>query len=105
MGHTECSGIPVEKERQVLRISEREVLQRNRKKMAQKYVGECQRHRRIAVSDLSRSVLWDMTFSNHHGKAGVAKRGACIPKNTEAKHIPDIQHMLGSGSLLQIVKV
>jgi hypothetical protein len=67
--------------------------------MAQKYVGECQRHRRIAVSDSSRSVLWDMTFSNHHGKAGGAKRGACIPKNTEAKHIPDIQHMLGSGSL------
>jgi len=67
--------------------------------MAQKYVGMCQRNRRIAVSDSSRSVLWDMTFSNHHGKAGGAKRGAYIPKNTEAKHIPDIQHMLGSGSL------
>jgi hypothetical protein len=56
------------------------VLQRNRKKMAQKYIGECQRHRRIAVSDSSRSVLWDMTFSNHHGKAGVAKKELVSPK-------------------------
>ena len=38
-------------------------------------------------------------------ESGSSKKGACIPKNTEAKHIPDIQHMLGSGSLLQIVKV
>jgi hypothetical protein len=29
----------------------------------------------------------------------------CIPKNTEAEYIPDILHVLGSGSLLQIVKV
>jgi hypothetical protein len=27
------------------------------------------------------------------------------PKNTEAEYIPDILHVLGSGSLLQIVKV
>ena len=73
--------------------------------MAQKYVGESQRHRRIAVSDSSRSVLWDMTFSNHHGKAGVAKRGACIPKNTGTEYLPDILLVLGSGSLPQIVKV
>ena len=73
--------------------------------MAQKYVGESSGIAEQLVSNSSRSVLWDMTFSNHHGKAGGAKRGACISKNTEAKHIPDIQHMLGSGSLLQIVKV
>jgi hypothetical protein len=46
-----------------------------------------------------------MTLLGHHGKVGAAKRGACIPKNTEAKHIPDIRHILGPGSLLQIVKV
>jgi len=30
---------------------------------------------------------------------------SCIPKNTEAEYIPDILHVLGSSSLLQIVKV
>jgi hypothetical protein len=46
-----------------------------------------------------------MTFSNRHGKAGVAKRVARIPKTTGAKYLPDILSVLGSGSLLQIVKV
>jgi hypothetical protein len=54
---------------------------------------------------LSAIHLSNMTFSDHHGKAGAARRRACIPKTTEAKHIPDIRHILGSGSLLQIVKV
>ena len=97
----ECSGNPSEEGETGVAGFERDVLQRNRKKMAQKEGGESQRHRRGAVSDLSRSFLWDMTFSNRHGKAGEAKRGACIPKNTEAKYLPDIQHILGSGSLHQ----
>ena len=101
----ECSGIPDEEGETGVAGFEREVLQRNRKKMAQKEGGERQPHRRGAVSNSSRSFLSDMTFSNHHGKAGVAKRGACIPKTTEAKYLPDIRHILGSGSLLQIVKV
>ncbi len=29
----------------------------------------------------------------------------CRPKTTEAKYLPDIRHILGSGSLLQAVKV
>jgi len=73
--------------------------------MAQKYVGESQRHRRIAVSDSSRPFLSNITFSNRHRKAGEPRRGACIPKNTGAEYLPDILLVLGSGSLPQIVKV
>jgi len=73
--------------------------------MAQKEGGERQLHRRGAVSDSSRSFLSHMTCSNRLGKAGAEKRGACIPKTTEAKYLPDILPVLGSGSLLQIVKV
>jgi hypothetical protein len=73
--------------------------------MAQKEGGERQPHRRGAVSDSSRTFLLHMTCLNRHGKAGAEKRGARIPKTTEAKYLPDIRHILGSGSLLQIVKV
>jgi hypothetical protein len=46
-----------------------------------------------------------MTFSNRHGKVEGTKRRAGIPKTTEAKYLPDILPVLGSGSLPQIVKV
>ena len=67
--------------------------------MAQKEGGERQLNRRGAVSDSACSFLLHMTFSNRHGKAGAEKRGARIPKTTEAKYLPDIRHILGSGSL------
>src|ERR1700693_5596365 len=51
---SECNGIPIEKERQVLRISEEKCC---------------------------------------------TETGACIPKNTEAKYIPDIREVLDFGSL------
>jgi hypothetical protein len=73
--------------------------------MAPKEGGERQLHRRGAVSDSSLSFLLHMTCSNRHGKAGEEKIGARITKTTEAKYLPDIRHILGSGSLLQIVKV
>jgi hypothetical protein len=37
--------------------------------------------------------------------SGSSDRRTPIPKNTEAEYIPDILHVPGSGSLLQIVKV
>ena len=73
--------------------------------MAQKYVGESQRHRRGAVSDSSRSFLSHMTFSNRHGKAGEARRGACIPKTTEAKYLPDIRLYSAPVHSTRLVKV
>jgi hypothetical protein len=81
MRHTEFSGIPVEKERQVLRISEekccREMLQRNRKMMAQKYVEESKGNCRAAVSD---SSLGHVVFKPLWER-GRSKKRSSHPKN------------------------